>query len=474
MSSPKQDPRHNSKKEQDGTPPEAKEGEVQRLKPLSTGKAVLLVLAGLVLAVVLAVLGIVPRLRAQQRLQQQTTAEAPPDVIIAKPTVGKPEDTLLLPGALQAFKDSPVYARTSGYLSHWYVDIGAHVKEGQLLAVIQSPEVDQQLAQAKANLATAQANANNAAVQAQRYKDLLQQDAVSQQDTDNFVTGQASTYTQVEAAQHAVSQFEQLVGFERVYAPFTGIITARNIDEGQLINAGAGANQQLFEEADIRILRVYVSIPQVDSLGARRGTVAQVMLAEYPGQTFTGHIVRSTDSIDPNTRTMLVEIDVDNKDSKLMPGAYGEVRLTLNTGSSSLIVPVPTMVFRAQGLQIATVENGKAKLVPITIGQDDGRVIQVVSGLTKDSNVIQNPPDSILDGEAVHVVQPQGSSGSNGPQSGQGGGNGKSSSAEGAQPQTGSQQSGSAANDASAKQEGGGGGGNSGGKSGGKSSGGKQ
>ncbi len=451
--------KHHAQKKQDGTPPEAKEGEVQRLKPLSTGRAVLLILIGLVLAVVLAVLGIVPRLRAQQRLQNQTTAAAPPDVIVAKPTVGKPEDTLLLPGALQAYKDSPIYARTSGYLSRWYVDIGAHVKEGQLLAVIQSPEVDQQLAQARANLATAQANANNAAVQAQRYKDLLQQDAVSQQDTDNYVTSQASTYTQVESARHAVAQYEQLVGFEHVYAPFTGVITARNIDVGQLINAGAGANQQLFEEADVRTLRVYVSIPQVDSLGARRGTTAQIMLAEYPGQTFTGHIVRSADSIDPNTRTLLVEVDVDNRNGKLMPGAYGEVKLTLNTGLSSLIVPVPTMVFRAQGLQVATVENGKAKLVPITIGQDDGRVIQVVSGLTKDSAVIQNPPDSILDGEAVHIVQPQGAGGNAGPQSGQGGGNGQSSGAEGAQQQTGSQQSGSQANDAGAKQSGGGGGG---------------
>ena len=446
---------HDPRDNQNGAPPEAKEGEIQRLKPLSTGRAVLLILVGLVLAVVLAVLGIVPRLRAQQRLQQATTADAAPDVIVAKPTMGKPEDTLLLPGALQAYKDSPIYARTSGYLSHWYADIGAHVTQGQLLAVIESPEVDQQLAQAKANLATAQANANNAAVQAQRYKDLLKQDAVSQQDTDNYVTSQASTYTQVESAQHAVSQYEQLVGFEHVYAPFTGIITARDIDVGQLINAGAGTNQQLFEEADIRTLRVYVSIPQVDSLGARRGTVAQIMLAEYPGQTFTGHIVRSADSIDPNTRTLLVEIDVDNRDGKLMPGAYGEVKLNLNIGVSSLIVPVPTMIFRAQGLQIATVENGKAKLVPITIGQDDGRVIQVVSGLTKDSEVIQNPPDSILDGQAVHIVQPQGNSGNAGPQSGHGSGNGPSSPAEGAQQQTGSQRSGTAANDANAKQSGG-------------------
>ncbi len=436
--------------------PHGGEGDVQRTEPLSTGKAVTLILVGLVLAVVLGVLGIVPRLRAQKHLQQQTTANAAPDVIIAKPTVGKPEDVLILPGALQPYKDSPIYARTSGYLAHWYADIGAHVKQGQLLAVIESPEVDQQLAQAKANLATAQANSNNAVIQAKRYQDLLTQDAVSQQDTDNFTTSQITANTQVQSAQHAVDQFQQLVGFERVYAPFDGIIVSRTIDVGQLINAGAGTNQQLFEEADPSVLRVYVGVPQVDSLGAKRGTVAQIMLAEYPGQSFTGHIVRTSDTIDPNTRTLLVEIDVENRGGKIMPGAYGEVKLTLNTGVGSLIVPVPTMIFRAQGLQVAVVENNKVKLVPITIGQDDGKVIQVVSGLNKDSEVIQNPPDSILDGELVRVVQPSSmSTGGQGPQAGAGGGNGPQGASEGAQQQTGSQSAGRQANDASSSESGG-------------------
>ena len=331
--------------------------------------------------------------------------------------------------------------------------------KGQLLAVIQSPEVDEQLRQARADLATAQANASFAAVQAQRYKDLLQQNAVAQQDADNFVTQQASTFTQVQSAQANVGRLEQLVGFERVYAPFTGVITARDIDVGQLINAGATANQQLFEEANIATLRVFVSVPQVDSLGAKRGTPAQIMLAEYPGKTFLGHIVRTADSIDPNTRTLLVEIDVDNRDGKLMPGAYGEVKLNLNTGVSSLIVPVPAMIFRAQGLQVAVVENGKIRLVPITIGQDDGRVIQVVSGLTPDAEVVQNPPDSILDGETVHIVQPGGAGGNAGPEQSTGGGNGQSSGNEGAQQQTGSRQSGTQANDATAQQSSSGGGG---------------
>jgi RND family efflux transporter MFP subunit len=425
-----------------------KQGSVERRKPLSTGKAVTLIVVGLVLAVVLGVLGVVPRLRAQKRLQQTTTADAAPDVLVAKPTVGKPDDTLLLPGALQAYIDSPIYARTSGYLTHWYADIGTHVQKGQLLAVIQSPEVDQQLNQARADLATAEANARNAAIQAKRYRDLLTQDAVSAQDTDNFVTQQLAGNTQVQSSRANVDRLVQLTGFERVYAPFNGVITSRDIDVGQLINAGAGAGAQLFQEAQVQTLRVYVSIPQVDSRGAKPGVPAQIALAEYPGKTFTGHIVRTAHTIDPNTRTLLVEIDVDNRKGQLTPGAYGEVTLHLNTGVASMVVPVPAMIFRTQGLQLATVVNGKAKLVPITIGQDDGRVIQVVSGLPADAEVIQNPPDSILDGEAVHVVQPNGTGGNAGGSPGQG--------SNAAQQQTGSRQSGRQVNGAQQKQGGGG------------------
>ncbi len=424
----------------------AQEGDVQRREPLSGGKALLFIVCGLVLAVVLGVLGVVPRLRAQKNLQNSTTANAPPDVLVARPTVGKPEDNLQLPGALQAYMDSPIYARTSGYLSHWYFDIGAHVRKGQLLATIESPEVDQQLLQAKADLATAEANARNAAIQARRYQDLVRSDAVSQQDTDNFTTAQISSNTQVQSSRANVNHYQQLVNFEKVYAPFDGVITARDIDVGQLINAGAATNQQLFEEAQVSTLRVYVSIPQVDSLGAKPGTPAKISLAEYPGKPFDGRIVRTARAIDPNTRTLLVEVDVNNRDGKLMPGSYGVVSLHLNTGVQSMIIPVPTMVFRAQGLQVGIVENGKAKLIPITVGQDDGRVVQVVTGLRPDMEVIQDPPDSLLEGENVHVVQPQKQGGNAGPQGG------------GAQQQTGSRTSGKAANTAQSKQSSGGGG----------------
>ncbi len=393
------------------------EDSVERRPPMKTGKAVLLVVVGLIVAAVLAVLGIVPRLRADKKLGDETTANAPPDVLVAKPTVGAADDTLQLPGALQAYVDSPIYARTSGYLRRWYADIGQRVKKGQLLAVIESPEVDEQLRQARADLATYEANAGNAVVQAKRYQDLLAQNAVSAQDRDTYVTAQNATNTQVQSARANVQRLEAMVGFERVYAPFDGVITARYIDTGQLINAGAGAGAQLFEIAQDRTLRVYVAIPQVNSRGAKAGVPAQIAMVEYPGRTFAGRIVRTARSIDPTTRTLLVEIDVDNRKGELKPGSYGQVILHLGSAVHSLVIPVPAMIFRAQGLQVATVVDGKAKLFPITVGQDDGRVVEIVTGLTPDAEVIQNPPDSILDGEAVHVLQPAGAPQGNGQQS---------------------------------------------------------
>ena len=375
-------------------------------KPLSGKLAVVLIFVGLGVAVLLAVLGILPRLHARTTLQNQTNSLAPPDVLTAKPTAGKTDQELMLPGALQAYIDSPVYARTSGYLRKWYVDIGAHVHKGQLLAVIESPEVDQQLQQARADLATAQANANNAAVQSARYKDLLRDDAVSKQDTDNFVTQQAATTTQVQSAQANVQRLEQLVGFEQLTAPFDGVVTARDVDEGQLINAGAGS--EIFHLAQISVLRVYVAVPQIDSLGTRPGVHAQLTLAERPGQQFDGKIVRTTRAIDPTTRTLLVEVDVDNRKGQLMPGAYAEVHMKLNQRGNLMVIPVAAMLFRTEGLRVAIVGPGdRAKMVPITVGKDDGRVVEIVEGLTPQDEVIQDPPDSIVDGELVHPVQPQ-------------------------------------------------------------------
>ncbi len=415
-------------------PPEAHGNLPQDAPKPSRPKILLLLIVLLVVAAVLAVTGIVPRLKARTQLQDDTNQAAPPDVLVDKPKMGKAQQELLLPGALEAYVDAPVYARTSGYLRHWYFDIGAHVRKGQLLAIIESPEVDQQLVQARADLATAQANAGNAVIQANRYKDLLGQDAVSKQDTDNFVTQQVATSTQVRSAEANVQRLEQLVAFEQVTAPFDGVITARNIDQGQLINAGATTatpGSELFHVSQTGTLRVYISVPQIDSRAAKPGVKATLTLAEFPGREFDGKVVRTSDSIDPNTRTLLVEVDVENRDGRLMPGAYAEVHMKLANETKTLVIPVPAMIFRSQGLQVAVVRDNKAKLVPIVVGKDDGKVVEVTQGLTPDDEVIQNPPDSVVDGEVVHVIPPQKAGGTGGNGGGSGGGSGSGGKNEG-------------------------------------------
>jgi RND family efflux transporter MFP subunit len=377
--------------------------------PISGGKAIALLLVVLVVAVILAVTGIVPRLRARTTLQQQTDSLAAPDVLVQKPTQGQPTQELVLPGTTQAYTDSPIYARTNGYLKKWYFDIGAHVKEGQLLAVIESPEVDQQLAQAKQDLATAQANAGYAKTQAARYQELLKNNAVATQDTDNFTTQAASTNTQVKSAEANVARVEQLVGFEKIYAPFDGIITARNVDTGTLINAGAGTSNsgELFHMVAENVLRIYVNVPQAYSYSTVPGVVTQLTLTEKPDSTYQGKIVRTAKAIDPTSRTLLVEVDVDNRKGELYPGAYMQVHFKLTNAHPSMIIPVSTLMFRSEGLRVGVVKNNIAKLVPITIGRDDGRSVEVASGLQDSDEVIQNPPDSLIDGEEVHIIQPK-------------------------------------------------------------------
>lgn len=398
----------NSEKQPQGHPSPAHHQAGDERPPISGGKAIVLLLLVLVVAVILAVTGIIPRLRARTTLQQQTDALAAPDVLVQKPTQGQPTQELILPGTTQAYTDSPIYARTNGYLKKWYFDIGAHVKQGQLLAVIESPEIDQQLAQAKQDLATAEANAKYAQTQATRYQDLVKSDAVTQQDTDNFTTQALSTTTQVKSAQANVARLEQLVGFENIYAPFDGIITARNVDIGTLINSGAGtANSgELFHMVSENILRIYVNVPQAYSYSTIPGVVTQLTLTEKQGSTYEGKIVRTAKAIDPTSRTLLVEVDVDNRKGELYPGAYMQVHFKLSNAHPSTIIPVSTLMFRSEGLRVAVVNNNIAKLVPITIGRDDGRSVEVVSGLQPSDEVIQNPPDSLIDGEQVHIVQP--------------------------------------------------------------------
>lgn len=376
------------------------------LSPISGRKALFLFFVVLVVAVVVAVLGIVPRLRARTKLQQQTDALAAPDVVVAKPQMGAPSQEVVLPGNIEAYIDSGIYARTDGYLQKWYFDIGAHVKKGQLLAVIESPEVDQQLSQAKADLATAEANAANAKIQATRYQDLLKSNAVSKQDTDTFTTQAASTDTQVKSALANVQRLEQLTGFEKIYAPFDGTITARNVDIGTLINSGNA--RELFHLSQEDVLRVYVNVPQVYAPACVPGVGATLTLAEFPGKKFEGKIVRTAKAIDPASRTLLVEVDVKNPTDELYPGAYAEVHFKLKDTRPTLVLPVSTLMFRSEGLRVGIVENNnKAKLIPITIGRDDGDTVEVVEGLQPDDEVIQAPPDSLIDGETVREVQPR-------------------------------------------------------------------
>jgi RND family efflux transporter MFP subunit len=396
--------------------------------PISGRKAMVWLAVVLVGAAVVAVVLMVPRLHARKTLAQTTEDLAVANVTVARPEEGEPSQEIVLPGNMFAYVDSPIYARTDGYLQKWYFDIGARVRKGQLMAVIESPEVDQELAQAKADLATAAANAGYAKKQADRYTDLLKNNAVATQDTENFVTQQAATNTQVKSAQANVDRLEQLTGFEKIYAPFDGTVTARDVDIGTLINAGAATEggHEMFHLDDEHVMRVYVNVPQVDAPSCTPGTEADLTLNEYPGRRFHGKVVRTSHAIDPTSRTLLVEVDVPNGDGALVPGAYTEVHFKVKVERQTLIVPVSTLMFRQEGLRVVTVVNGDtAKLVPITIAQDDGRVVQVIEGLQPNDEVVQNPPDSIVEGERVRVVQPNGSGapqeaspGSSGPEGG--------------------------------------------------------
>jgi RND family efflux transporter MFP subunit len=371
-------------------------------KGLPRGVLVLLAAAAAVLAVVI-VLGIYSRVAAETRLQQATSEAAIPSVNVAHPQLGDRAQELVLPGNTQAFIDSPIYARTNGYLRRWYVDIGARVSKGQLLAEIETPELDQALRQARADLGTAEANFNLSQITAARDENLLKTGSVSTQERDNSVNGNAANEATVRSNQANVARLEQLQSYEKVYAPFDGIITARETDIGALIDAGANAPRELFHITSISTLRVYVPVPEVYSLAARSGGTADLTLDEYPGETFDGTLVRNSNSIDLATRTLLVEVDVDNARGRLMPGAYVQVHLKLPEGTRSLVVPANTLLFRREGLQVGVVRDGKAELVRVTPGHDYGVSMEILSGLQPTDDVILSPSDSLTSGIPVHI-----------------------------------------------------------------------
>ena len=352
--------------------------------------------------------GIWSRVNAEADLRTVTAQMAVPSVSVVRPAPAAPADEIILPGSIQPFISSPVYARTDGYLKKWYFDIGAHVKEGQLLATIQSPEIDEQLAQAQSTLATAQANLQLAQITNERYQAMFQKHAVSQQDADNAAGSYAANKAIVDADMASVRHYEALVSFEKVYAPFAGVITARNTDIGDLINAGSNSapKTDLFHIAQTNTLRVYVNVPEEYSRGIQPGkTIANIVLAELPGQKFRGKVVRTSEAINGATRTLLTEIDLSNPGNVLLTGSFAEVHLSIPSGKSTFLVPVNTLIFRSQQVQVGVIRNGKVVLTDLTPGHDFGGEMEVVAGLNADDQVVVNPPDSLVTGQPVNVVQ---------------------------------------------------------------------
>ena len=372
-----------------------------------SGKAWLALALAVIAVAAILVSGIWSRVKAGATLRAETAQAAVPAVSVVSPKQTAPADEIILPGNVQPFITSPIYARTNGYLKKWYFDIGAHVKKGQLLAVIETPEVDQQLQQARSNLLTAQANLELASITKTRYQGLLKSNAVAQQDVDNAVGTYNANKAIVEADKATVEQYSALVSFEKIYAPFDGVITARNTDIGDLINSGSSSNVKtdLFHISQPGKLRVYVNVPEEYARGIKIGMTADLNLAEFPDRKFQGKLVRTADDINLTTRTLLVEIDVDNPMGTLLTGSYAEVHLAVATQASTFLLPVNTLLFRTEGLRVGVVKDGKVALTAVTPGHDFGDQIEIVSGLKPGDQVIVNPPDSIVSGQQVQIVQ---------------------------------------------------------------------
>lgn len=361
----------------------------------------------LIAAVILAVWGVVSRVRSREKIGQETSQEAIPVVQTAKPAASPASDELVLPGNVTAFIEAPIYARTSGYLKSWYTDIGTPVKRGQLLAEIETPEVDQQLRQSKSDLATATANARIATSTDVRWKGLLVNKAVSPQDAETRAASAEAAQATAASAQANVGRLEELESFKRVVAPFDGVVTARNTDIGALINAGQTTGSQLFRVSDVTRLRVYVQVPEQYAPQTRPGVAAQLRFNEHPGVEYPAQVVRTAQALDPTLRTLQVELQVDNSKGELFPGAYAEVHFKLPGNANTLRVPATALVFRAAGLQIATVVQGnQVKLHSVSQGRDFGTTVELLTGVTANDVIIVNPPDSITDGAQVRIAKP--------------------------------------------------------------------
>ncbi|MGB8886087.1 MAG: efflux RND transporter periplasmic adaptor subunit [Candidatus Korobacteraceae bacterium] len=381
--------------------------------PAATPRKALLLIGAVVLVLVAAgVLTMVMRIHDDHVLADTTQQNAIPTVAVVHPTAEKPDEELVLPGTLQAYVESPIYARTNGYLVRWYKDIGSKVNKGDLLADIDTPEVDQELMQARAARQQVVAAMDLAKINADRYQSLRKTDSVSQEEADTQSSGYEQATANLAAADANVKRLEELEGFKHVYAPFTGVLTRRTVDPGTLINAGnsgtAGSTstgKELFDIARTDPLRVYVSVPQAYAPAIKVGMQSVVTLQEFPGQKFIGTVVRTADAIDTTTRTLLTEVDVPNQDGKLLPGSFGEVHFKPNIDAQKVTVPVNAMLFRREGAQVAVVgADGKVQLRHISIGRDYGTTLEIVGGVDVNDRVIVNPSDSIEDGQQVNVA----------------------------------------------------------------------
>jgi RND family efflux transporter MFP subunit len=350
--------------------------------------------------------GIASRVDAATALKQQSLEMAIPTVNVIHAKHGANVEEVVLPGNAQAYVATPIYARINGYLKSWNFDIGAHVKAGQLLAEIETPEVDRQLDQARADVATAQANYDLSKTTAVRYQALLRTDSVAKQDVDDRLGDLQAKKAMMDSAAFNVRRLEEMQRFQKVYAPFDGVITARNVDIGALINAGGNTpGKELFDIAATNQLRVYINVPQQYSRDMSPGGAADLTQAEFPGRRFPGRIVRTSDAIDPVSRTLLTEVDIDNPTGELLPGAFLSVHLKLRSKTAAVVIPVNTLIFRSDGMQVAVVRKNKAELAPITIGRDYGTELEVLSGLTPQDAIIENPSDSLTSGTEVRVSE---------------------------------------------------------------------
>lgn len=374
----------------------------------SNKRALILGGSGLVLALVLAGWGVGSRLTAQAAMKADAQEAAIPTVIAQAPDKAPPSEELVLPGQVKGLSETPVYARTSGYVKAWKTDIGARVKAGELLAQIDSPEVDQQLRQAEADLKTAQANAAVAKSTADRVQGLVATQSVSRQEGEDRAAAALAASSQVAAQQANVARLKQLASFQRVTAPYSGVITARSTDVGNLINAGSGVGPELFRIADVSRLRAYIAVPQSYAARIVTGTKAELKFPDRPGKAYPATVVRTAHALDPQARTLLVELEVDNAKEELFPGAFTEAHFKLASNGQVYRLPGATLLFRAEGLRVAVVgADGKAVLRPVTLGRDFGNSVEVLSGVAPADKVIMNPPASIQTGDAVRVAQPK-------------------------------------------------------------------